>query len=186
MYVDPSGYEQSLEEYYSSIRTYNGTDLQKIPENYRAELDLIVEMNFKGKNRSGTNSAGWERNASKYFKQLYGAHPEYFSANNRELIKNNRSPVVDNQFVKFFPKYENYVGDTLIHHHIGGGGQVAAYPKSLHDGYGGVHNYEKLAGITGNDRLTNRAQTIEEGIPKEVKSRKKASSNKKSSKKCNS
>ncbi len=43
------------------------------------------------------------------------------------------------------------------------GGQACALPFSEHKGYGGVHNYEKEAGVTGNDSLTSRAQAMEEG-----------------------
>ena len=70
-------------------------------------------------------------------------------------------PKVDKQFVEFFPQYANCEGDILRHHHVGGGGQTYAIPSTLHPRYGGVHNYEKKAGVTGNDYLTNRAQSFE-------------------------
>ncbi|MET3656327.1 hypothetical protein [Sporosarcina psychrophila] len=40
---------------------------------------------------------------------------------------------------------------TLIHHHVGGGGQAVAVPSKLHPGTGGIHNAEKAAGIWRND-----------------------------------
>lgn len=111
-------------------------------------------------------------------------HPEYFSDKNVKLIKGSKSPVVDETFIKYFPDYGEYVDDKLIHHHIGGGGQAVAYPETLHNGFGGIHNYEKIAGVTGNDKLTEIAQTIEPG---KNKKRRKASSNKDKSKgKCQS
>ena len=141
-------------------------------------------MNFKGKNKCNTNSEGWERNANKFFKQLSKKHPEYFSDNNMDLIKNKKSPVVDEVFVASFPDYSEYSGDKLIHHHIGGGGQAATYPETLHNGFGGVHNFEKESGVTGNDKLTEIAQTIEPGIKKKKKRKKASSSQDKTKGKC--
>ena len=66
-------------------------------------------------------------------------------------------------YLKYFPQYAKYEGDALRHHHIGGGGQAVSIPETLHSGFGGVHNYEKESGVTGNDYLTERAQTIEDG-----------------------
>lgn len=37
------------------------------------------------------------------------------------------------------------------------------------DSLWGVHNYEKIAGVTGNDTLTVRAQAIEEGTRNQSK-----------------
>lgn len=49
----------------------------------------------------------------------------------------------------------------MRHHHIGEGGQAAALPKSLHPGYGGIHNVEKEWGITGvDDQIANRLETF--------------------------
>lgn len=44
-------------------------------------------------------------------------------------------------------------------------------PETLHPGYGGVHNYEKNAGVTGNDPLTHMAQTFEDGSINKKKSK---------------
>ncbi|WP_408626159.1 hypothetical protein [Anaerocolumna cellulosilytica] len=82
---------------------------------------------------------------------------------------NNEAPIVDSQFSKHMPEYSKYDGDLLIHHHIGRGGQVAAYPETLHPGFGGIHNYEKEANVTGNDYLTSIAQTLEPGKEKKKK-----------------
>ena len=41
------------------------------------------------------------------------------------------------------------LGDKLVHHHIGGGGQAFPVPQKLHPGSGGIHNIEKEAGIWG-------------------------------------
>ncbi|MGE5628391.1 MAG: hypothetical protein ACM3X7_09770 [Solirubrobacterales bacterium] len=144
----------------SGIRAYNGIDVEQIPLEYRADPRLVTEMEFKGKGVSGTNAAGWERDAAKHFENLLDSHPEYWSDGNVSRIENGAVPVVDDVFVEHFPQYEKQIGDKLIHHHIGGGGQAAAVPQSLHSGFGGIHNFERDFGIRGNDPLTEIGQTF--------------------------
>ena len=158
-YVDPSGYSgtpipgdydfigpvtnSELQAYYDSVRAYNGADITKIPFEYRVPMDTMIEMEYKGYRRAnGVNSQGWERNDVKYFRQLAKAHPEYFDADNMRAIRQKQSPIVNDQFIEYFPQYADYKGDLLKHHHIGGGGQAAAYPETLHPGFGGVHKFE--------------------------------------------
>ena len=160
--------------------------MTKIPTEYRATNETIIEMNFKGKVKggSGRNAAGWERNASKYFKELYNKHPEYFDAENVERIfELDRVPKVNEQFLKYFPQYKKYKDSELRHHHAGEGGQAYAIPAPLHPGHGGVHNYEKSAGVRGNDPLTERAQAIEITTRNEISEDQKNNKNKRS-KKC--
>lgn len=139
---------------YSDIRAYRDIDIGKVPIEYRADPRLVSEMNYKGKKKSGANAAGWERSASKHFNELLYKHPEFFSEANIERIENGLVPVVDDDFIKYFPQYKDCKGDKLIHHHIGGGGQAAAVPQSLHQGFGGIHNFEKEYKIRDNDPLT--------------------------------
>ncbi|WP_394556301.1 T7SS effector LXG polymorphic toxin [Priestia aryabhattai] len=139
---------------YSDIRAYRDIDIKKVPIEYKADPRLVSEMNYKGKKKSGANAAGWERSASKHFNELLDKHPEFFSEANIERIENGLVPVVDDDFIKYFPQYKDCKGDKLIHHHIGGGGQAAAVPQSLHKGFGGIHNFEKEYKIRDNDPLT--------------------------------
>ncbi|MCY7825749.1 T7SS effector LXG polymorphic toxin [Bacillus spizizenii] len=146
---------------YDRIRGYTGRDLSKYDNKYLIDPRLVVEMNFKGKGKPGTNAAGWERNAKKFFNTLLKSNPEFWSAENTAKIKRGRVPVVDEQFIKHFPQYADYLKDPMRHHHIGEGGQAAALPKSLHPGYGGIHNVEKDWGITGvDDQIANRLETF--------------------------
>ncbi|WKU21085.1 hypothetical protein Q3A90_15005 [Priestia megaterium] len=139
---------------YSDIRAYRDIDIKKVPIEYKADPRLVSEMNYKGKKKSGANAAGWERSASKHFNELLDKHPEFFSEANIERIENGLVPIVDDDFIKYFPQYKDCKGDKLIHHHIGGGGQAAAVPQSLHKGFGGIHNFEKEYKIRDNDPLT--------------------------------
>ena len=155
MYVDPSGYANvpipgdynfvgpvtnaELQKYFSEVRAYQGNaDITKIPEKYRANTDTIIEMDFKGKvkGKSGRNAAGWKRDSATYFKQLYFKHPEYFSETNKARITTRKVPIIDEQYLKYFPEYIEYKGAELRHHHIGEGGQACALPEPLHRGYG--------------------------------------------------
>ncbi|MBX4262275.1 hypothetical protein KTC96_08415 [Clostridium estertheticum] len=171
VYCDPSGYADCKSKTsahneainntdYSSISAYRGIDVEKIPIEYRADPRLTTQMNFKGKDKSGINAAGWERNASKHFNELLDEHPKYWSETNVTRIDSGLVPIVDKDFIQHFPQYNDTVGDKLIHHHIGGGGQATAVPETLHKGFGGIHNVEKEIGIRGNDKLTDMAETL--------------------------
>ena len=111
---------------------------------------LLVDMKYKGQEKSTSNAQGWERSKQYYFKELLEKHPEYFSRYNKARIKNGESPKVDDVFVKHFPEYEKYKGEQMIHHHIGGDGQAVAVPRSIHRGSGGIHVDERKLGITAN------------------------------------
>lgn len=116
----------------------------------RCDEKLVVDMSFKGKNQPTSNSQGWERNSAKYFQQLHQNHPEMFSAKNTARIQNNQAPIVDQKMIDHNPQFAQFKGEPLAHHHIGGDGQAAAVPRSMHMGYGEIHNHEKKAGITQN------------------------------------
>lgn len=88
-------------------------------------IELVVEMDYCP-SVSSSNSQGWKRNKDYYFNQLYLSHPEYFSEENKFLLQEGDSPICDNTFVEFFPQYSKFVGETLIHHHIGEDGQAVA------------------------------------------------------------
>ena len=122
--------------------------------------DLVVDMKFKGqenaKNNSEINSQGWERDQKYYFNELSTRHPEYFSEKNKKNIENGKAPIVDGRFIKHFPEYKSFKGETLVHHHIGGDGQAVAIPKSMHKGFGEIHNEEKKLGITKNGQDFSR------------------------------
>jgi hypothetical protein len=59
----------------------------------------------------------------------------------------------DDIFRSVFKQYDvaGLKSKTLVHHHIGGGGQAFAIPAPLHKGFGGVHNIEEAAGIWGGE-----------------------------------
>jgi hypothetical protein len=68
-------------------------------------------------------------------------------------VKNVSAPVNDPPFRGVFTQYDikGLRGKSLVHHHIGGGGQAFALPAPLHLGFGGIHNIEKAIGIWGGE-----------------------------------
>ncbi len=146
---------------FDKVRAYRERDLTGYDENYLVDPRLVIDMNYKGKGKSGTNASGWERNAKKFFSTLLKSNPEFWSQENRTLIKRGRVPIVDQQFMKYFPQYKKYINEPMRHHHIGEGGQATALPVSLDPGYGGIHNAEKEWGITGiDDKTADRLDTF--------------------------
>jgi YD repeat-containing protein len=109
----------------------------------------------------------YNRDASYYWSELVTLHPEAFSQRNLDILagkikvrgkdgtlKTLSSPKNDSVFYNYFEQY-NVTGmraNTLIHHHIGGGGQAFAVPSSIHPGSGGIHNIEKDLGIWDKDK----------------------------------
>ncbi|WP_230202611.1 hypothetical protein [Paenibacillus ihumii] len=135
------------------IRTYRNAVLSKLEAKYTADPRLTVEMPYVGKGKNGTNSEGWLRDKDYYWKEVLERYPESISKANKQKIELGFSPINDKQFREHFPQYDikELNNDTLIHHHIGGGGQAVAVPSKLHPGSGGIHNAEKEAGIWGSD-----------------------------------
>jgi len=114
-------------------------------------------MPYVGKGVTGTNAGGWLRDSNHYWNQILRQHPEAFSEFNRKILAGKVpglvSPVNDKAFRTVFSQYDvaGLRGKSLVHHHIGGGGQAFAVPQPLHPGYGGIHNMEKSWGIWGGE-----------------------------------
>ncbi|WP_268875349.1 hypothetical protein, partial [Cytobacillus firmus] len=148
------------------IRTYRNANLKKLEEKYTADPRITVEMPYVGKGKSGTNAEGWLRDKDFYWKEIMNKHPESLSKVNKQKINLGFSPINDKAFREHFPQYDikELYNDTLIHHHVGGGGQAVAVPSKLHPGTGGIHNAEKAAGIWGND--SQYAELLEKFLKK--------------------
>lgn len=121
------------------------------------DIALVIDMKYKGKTASNSNSQGWERNSGYYFKELFKRHPEFFSKKNINRLSKGESPIVDATIVKYFPQYQDYKNEVLIHHHIGKNGQAVAIPASMHKGSGEIHIYENQLGITENAKFFSTA-----------------------------
>ncbi len=131
----------------------------------RYDKRLMINMDFMGQQSPTTrpdsiNGQGWERDANKYFKKLLENNPEWFDDKNTKLINKGNSPVINKRFLEYFPQYEEFEGQILIHHHAGEDGQVFAVPQGVHVGEGGVHNAEKWFGIVAN--ADNNSRKVQE------------------------
>ena len=152
---EPTGTDQDKIRAYRDLdieklrEMFHETDPDKLLELFLADPEFIVDMPYVGQGMKNANSQGWKRDAKYFFRELSNAHPELFSNDNLQRIAKGDLPKVDDQFLEYFPQYKDYAGQLLVHHHIGGGGQAMPIPVELHEGFGVIHNIEKLLGIWG-------------------------------------
>ncbi|NVE01909.1 hypothetical protein HUX62_28235 [Massilia sp. BJB1822] len=93
------------------------------------------------KDPAGYNALGFPRDAGEFWRNWVEKNPDSLSSSNRYLIENfNRlkiSPRVDQEWIKAFPEHGNYMGDTLIHHHVNFRQYTIPVPGKTHIGSGG-------------------------------------------------
>jgi len=113
-----------------------GQTVSQLPEGYFTEF--TVDM--RGAPGARTNAAGFPRNAGWFWEQVLEAKPEYFSPENVARIKapSPRSPKVDSTWIKYNPQHQSFMGETLIHHHIGQGPIATAVPEPIHQAWSGA------------------------------------------------
>ncbi|WP_147336688.1 hypothetical protein [Holdemania filiformis] len=133
-------------EKYGTRAIYNKKYLDPATMLYTQSLKhdnrLVVDMPLAMAGQS-SSSLGWKRDSVYYKNELLQQCPEAFS----EINKTQPGMVADEQFVQVFPQYKDFLGQKLVHHHIGEGRQAVYIPESLHVGPVGIHNAEKEAGI---------------------------------------
>ena len=98
------------------------------------DMSRTIKMPYIGSNLDNANSAGFLRDKVQFSKEYLEKYPETMSAINVDRIKNNLSPIVDNQWIKFNPNHKTFLGQTLEHHHISNTGIAAYVPQGLHRG----------------------------------------------------
>ncbi|MEN6309505.1 MAG: hypothetical protein ABFD91_17295 [Anaerohalosphaeraceae bacterium] len=103
-----------------------------MPESYFSRVAVDMRNAPAG---SRTNAAGFPRNGPWFWRQVRNSKPEYFSAENLQNIKSNLAPKVDAQWVKYHPQYQSFMGDTLVHHHIGQGPIAIGMPEAVHSSW---------------------------------------------------
>ncbi len=161
----------TVEVKYDNIRVYRNIDITDIPIQYRANPENVIDMPFVGKDYSGTNSLGFKRDFNYFCEESIKQNPELWSPENISRVKgeivdefgNKLSPIIDEQMTKSMPQYQDYIGENFVHHHIGQGGQAMLIPTSLHEGFGGVHNIEKMLNLGLQDaEIAERLNVIKE------------------------
>jgi RHS repeat-associated protein len=110
-----------------------GQTVSPLPESYFSKF--TVDM--RGAPGGRTNAAGYPRNSVWFWEQVRNSRPEYFSEGNLERIQatSPRSPVVDEQWIKYHPQHQSFKGETLVHHHIGRGPIATAVPETIHQSW---------------------------------------------------
>ena len=98
------------------------------------DLNRIIKMPYVGSIYKNANAVGYERDAIKFWKQYSTKYPEVLSKNNLNYIKSGKSPIVDNQWLKYNPNHKSFLGETLEHHHLNNTNIAVGIPKSLHRG----------------------------------------------------
>ena len=112
--------------------------------------EYIVDMSKAPAGQSFTVS-GFARNSRFFWKQMVAQHPEMFSRRNLENIKKGRAPVVDEKWIKYNNTHKAYMGNKLIHHHIGQGRFAIALPEQDHVQNSSSYHNPKLNKIYKNN-----------------------------------
>lgn len=88
-------------------------------------------------------SAGGVRNSRAFWGGWGDRYGGTLSSANRSLVDDGLSPVVDDVWVRSFPEHADYLGETLVHHHLDMGRHAIPLPYSTHNmrpGIGFWHN----------------------------------------------
>ncbi len=104
-------------------------EVSVLPESYFSHVAVDMRNAPPG---SQTNAAGFPRNGPWFWRQVRSRKPEYFSTDNLQKISDNLAPKVNPQWVKYHPQHQSFMGDTLIHHHIGQGPIAVGMPEAVH------------------------------------------------------
>jgi hypothetical protein len=104
---------------------------------YQVRIDPKTGRGPMGIDTSGFASgestpAGGVRNARAFWGAWAREYPDTLGSGNRDLMKEGLSPVVDDIWVQYFPEHAPYMGETLIHHHLGQGPIAIPLPDSVH------------------------------------------------------
>ena len=75
---------------------------------------------------------GGIRNSRKFWSNWADEFGSTLSNSNLALIDNGLSPVVDDIWIKTFPEFTDYLGKTLIHHHLDYGKLAIPLPSPVH------------------------------------------------------
>jgi hypothetical protein len=80
------------------------------------------------------------------YKAFWGAwgtrYGDTLSDANKALIAQGKAPIVDDVWLKYFPEHGDYLGETLVHHHLDQGSMAIPLPDPIHrqsPGYGIWH-----------------------------------------------
>lgn len=92
----------------------------------------IIKMPYVGDKSKYKTSRGYLRDSKLFWKLYKEKDANALSQNNLDRIRSNHSPIVDQKWIETYPTHQNYIGETLDHHHLNHGGKAIPLPQSLH------------------------------------------------------
>jgi RHS repeat-associated protein len=110
--------------------------LQVFPHTDRLPMINSLLMKFKPGTKIDITSGGGLRDRRRFFRMLRD-DPDFgeaLSPVNRGRIARGDAPIVDDQWIEFFPDHAQFKDDILVHHHIACGFAAIALPEKLHLG----------------------------------------------------
>jgi hypothetical protein len=90
---------------------------------------------------SSRTAEDYKRNSRWYFRKLLEKHAEYFSEENEARILNDKSPIIDEQWLEYHEEHRWFEGDFLRHHHIDRGSIAVAIPRRFHEIFHSMLHY---------------------------------------------
>jgi hypothetical protein len=78
---------------------------------------------------------GGIRNPELFWKEWANKYPETLSETNMANITGTqfKAPVVDSVWIESFPEHTNFIGNTLVHHHLNYGNLAYPLPQTIHN-----------------------------------------------------
>jgi hypothetical protein len=118
----------------NAIKSAAGEGPISIQGEHVYNLDYPIDMQAAPAGANRTED-GYQRNSQWFWEQLLQRHPELFDEENRKLIKEMRPPIVNDRWLKYFPKHAGYRRQKLRHHHLGRGPLAVPIPEKAHAKY---------------------------------------------------
>lgn len=95
-------------------------------------INKSIQMEKVSFTHAGRNSTGYLRDSKIFWKGYLKKYGDDLSPTNQKLISQNRSPIVDDTWIKAYPSHKLFIGEKLIHHHIHHGPKAVPVPNTLH------------------------------------------------------
>ena len=139
--------EDQLDELATLFIQQNAPPSSMIPEMYYkngVKVDMLNATPLNGRR----TALGFPSNHRYFWKEVMTQKPQMFSAFNRAEIQAGRSPIVDDQWIKYNPTHKSYKFNPLRHHHEGQGHYAFAIPEKVHQKWTAIlHQYRTTGKI---------------------------------------
>nr|WP_236249268.1 DUF637 domain-containing protein [Pseudomonas cichorii] len=75
---------------------------------------------------------GGVRNSRQFWNAWKNSYGDTLSQENISRIEAKQSPIIDKHWVEKFPEHKDYLGETIVHHHLDYGKNAIPLPSSVH------------------------------------------------------